>query len=313
MRPLRRWTSLGLIGLFAAAALTGLAATSARAVTPPADQYAQGYVGLCNKAGQNITSGSVYNKPFVWRAVGSQAAPAPFNSSSRRATLYAFQPRPDVDASQWTGTPMTAASHYTNAAVPMSEATHRDFALSDYLNDYPPEVNGIVELRMLYSSSDTGYSTGYAASFIQIHGTTWTLIKGGRVNCNAGTARSSEAGLLKYDRAGKQPPQLLSVVAAKAVGAPTSRAANLAARDAALHGTSPSPSGAANPSGGSSQSGGSSAGGGSDGGTSAAADSGSSSSGGPSPGLIAGIVIAVILAAGAGIWWQQARRSAGQR
>jgi hypothetical protein len=206
---------------------------------------------------------------------------------------------------------MTASTPYTNRSVPMAQATHRDFGLSDYLNEYPPEVNGFVELRLLYSSADTGFSTSYAASFIQVHGTTWTLVKGGKVNCSAGKAISPEAKLPSFDKAGKQPPQLLSVVAAKAIGAPTSRADNLAARDAALHPSSVQPSMPGTGSPGSDQSAGSSSGGGSS--TAADADAGSSgASGGASAGLIGGLAIAVLLVAGGWLWWRRAGRSSGQ-
>jgi hypothetical protein len=311
IRHLRRVASLGLPLLIAIGPSVGLAAVPASAVTSPADNYAQGYVGLCNKQGQNITSGSVYDKPFVWRAVGSVAAPTPFNSSSRKATLYAFQPRPGVDASEWSGTNLTAATHYTNPSVPMAQATHRDLGLSDYLNDYPPEVSGVVELRLFYSAADTGFSTSYAASFIQVHGTSWTLIKGGTVNCTAGRATSPETQLPKYDKAGQQPPQLLSVVAAKSVGAPTSRSANLAARDAALHDPGPTPSTSATPSVGSDHPSSSSTGAAG----SAAGPGGEAvvgGSGGSSAGLIAiGIAVAIVIVGGGLFWWKRGTRPSG--
>ncbi len=311
MSRLRRVASVGLPLLIAVGPMVGPAVVAARAVTAPADNYAQGYVGLCDKQGQNVTSGSVYDKPFIWRAVGSVAAPVPFNASSRKATLYAFQPRPGVDASEWSGTTMTAASPYSNPSVPMAQANHRDLGLSDYLNDYPAEVNGIVELRLLYSSADTGFSTSYAASFIQVHGTTWTLIKGGKVNCTAGRATSPEAKLPKYDKAGKQPPQLLSVVAAKSVGAPTSRAANLAARNAALHGPGTETSPSATSSTGSTPPSGSPIGAS----TSPATSGGEAAAGGSSgssAGLIAlAIAIAVVIAGGGLFWWKRGTGATG--
>lgn len=306
-------TSMRFAGHAFAAVLACLvvlvSAPLAHAAGVPSDQYAQGYVGLCNKQGQNITSGSVYDKPFVWRAVSSVAAPVPFNGSGRKAILYAYQPRPGVDASEWSGDEMTTTTHYTNRAVPMAQANRRDFALSDFLNEYPPEVNGIVELRIYYSSVDVGFSTNYAASFIQVHGTSWTLVKGGNVNCKAGKAFSSEAKIPRWNKAGLQPPQLLSPLAAKSVGAPLSRAANVAARSAAL--ASPAVDTSSSP-GASPQASASASDSGSSGGSSAAPSDSSNqaadvSSGGSNAGAVAAVSIAVLLAAGGGLlWWRRA-------
>ena len=90
---------------------------------PYTDPDAVGSIGLCNQAGQQITSGSVTTKPFAWRAVSTQPAPAPYNNAGRTATLLAYQPLQDLPAGDWSGAQMTSSSSYTNPANPMAAAT----------------------------------------------------------------------------------------------------------------------------------------------------------------------------------------------
>ncbi|HTR70005.1 MAG TPA: hypothetical protein VMH41_07225 [Mycobacteriales bacterium] len=310
-----RTSTLTAAALIAAGSLA-VAAVPARASAPvPSDPYAQGHVGFCNSHGQQITHGSVYDKPFVWRAVSTAAAPQPFNGKGRKATLYAFQPRPGIDAAQWSGDTLTAASVYTNASVPMAQATSRDLALSDFLNDYPAMAGHYIELRVLYSSVDTGYSTNYAASFIDVTGTTWHSVTNVRVNCTAGRAVSPESALPKWNKQGRGRPQLLSPVAAKSVGAPIGRAANIAARAAALGASTSTPSSQPS-SGASSQASGSGTTSPGPDTTSGAAsqDNASSSGGGSDAGAIAGVIVAVVLVGVGGAYlWRRRSAASGPR
>jgi hypothetical protein len=188
---------------------------------PYTDQYAHGLIGLCDKNGNNVTHGSIYDKPFVWKAVSNVPAPPSFRGSGQNATLYAYQPRQGVDAGEWSGEQLTATSAYSDPAVPIAQSTDRDEALSDDLNDFPPQWNRLVELRMFLGSLSNGTNTAsYPAADIRIDGTTWTLVQGATVSCKTGTAISMEAALPSSNPAGRAAPQPLSVVAAKAVGAP---------------------------------------------------------------------------------------------
>ena len=92
-----------------------------------------GYVGLCNQAGQQITTGSVSATPFVARAVSSQAAPAGYNGANGTATLMAFLPVQSLPAGDWSGEQITASSIYTNPQSPMAEGTAQDAPLQDFL------------------------------------------------------------------------------------------------------------------------------------------------------------------------------------
>ena len=144
--PLRSFVAA--TGLSVIAVLAGAPAAFAGSGVPYTDPAVVGSIGLCNKAGQQITHGSITTTPFVWRAVSSQAAQAPYNAAGRTATFYAFQPRQDVAPGQWSGEALTASSRYTNSAHPMAAATGRDDSLKDFISDFPPSWDGLIELRI---------------------------------------------------------------------------------------------------------------------------------------------------------------------
>jgi len=191
---------------------------------PYADSSARGAVGLCDKNGNNITHGSVYDKPFVWRAVAAQPAPESVRGSGRNATLYAYQPRKGVDPAEWSGEQLTSNAAYSDPNVPIAQATDRDIALSDYLNDYPPQWDRLIELRIFYGSTTGEESATYPVADIRVTGTKWTLVSGAKVDCKTGTAISMEDALQSSNPAGRAPAQPLSILAAKAVGAPIPKA-----------------------------------------------------------------------------------------
>jgi hypothetical protein len=171
-----------------------LGAGSARAESVPyKDDAAAGVIGLCNAAGQSITSGNIHDKPFVWRAVASKPPAEPYGSGGTRATLLAYQPRPNAAADQWSGDTLTATSTYTNPRYPMAQATSLDFTLEDFLKEYKPLVNGMIQLRMFVGALGVGTLTdSYPATDIKITGDTWHVVRGGDVPCTQGSATSPE-------------------------------------------------------------------------------------------------------------------------
>jgi hypothetical protein len=242
-RLARSGARLAAAAISVAFVITAPAAASASSGLPYTDQYSHGYVGLCDKNGDNVTHGSVYDKPFVWRAVSSVPAPTNFAGNGRKATLWAAQPRKGIDAGHWSGQALTASSYYTNVSVPIAQATERDYALSDFLNAYPPQWDRLLELRVYFSAPDAGGDQAtYAAADIRVTGTTWSLVSGGKVDCTAGDATSPEAALPSSVSAGLQGPEPLSAVAAKAVGAPLPAGADVASpatTDAIAQGSGP--------------------------------------------------------------------------
>jgi hypothetical protein len=164
--------------LASAAAITPAAAAGS---VPFTDPSAHGSIGLCTAAGKPLTSGSIYSRPFAPIAVSTTAAAAAYSG-------------PGVAPSDWTGNEMSADSSYSNAAVPMVQSTEIDSTLADFMADYPPNWDGLLQLRMFAGHIGEGYNTDtYAASVLKVSGSTWTLLNPPAVSCSAGKAVSSES------------------------------------------------------------------------------------------------------------------------
>ena len=184
--------SMAVLGV--AGAASGAGATDQ---LPYADGAVTGSIGLCDVQGHNVTSGKITDKPFVWLAVGTTAAPPSYAAPGRTAFLTAFQPRQGVAPGDWSGTLLTAASRYTNPEHPMSQATPISSTLTDFLGRYPPQWNGLVQLRLLLGGSNRSPRTDtYDATDLRVTGDTWRVVRGGTGPCRAGAAVNT-AVLLK--------------------------------------------------------------------------------------------------------------------
>jgi hypothetical protein len=172
-------------------------AAGASTSAPYTDPNAVGYIGLCDQAGQQITSGNINTTPFAWRAVSSEPAQAPYNNAYRTAILLAYQPQEGLAPGEWSGDELTASSRYTNPANPMVAATDGDDSLEDFIGDFQPKWDGFIELRIYLGTENAQtYSLHYPALNIQVTGDTWTAVGGGTVNCASGTAESLESIVL---------------------------------------------------------------------------------------------------------------------
>jgi len=196
MKSRRRVTLAVLSFLFAVVAGSTLPLTSiagAQGAVPYQDPNAVGFIGLCDKAGNPIDHGSVNDQPFVWSAQASSPAPSDYAGDGRTATLFAYQPRPNREPGEWSGSMLNASSRYTNPAHPMSQSTDRDLPLTQFLSTFPPQLDGLVQLRIFVSApGKPPYTEKYAATDIRISGDSWSVVRGGTVPCNAGSATSIE-------------------------------------------------------------------------------------------------------------------------
>lgn len=177
------FSMVALVAFVAAVAVVSFRVFPAQAagVTAPyEDKQATGFLTLYDKNGTAIKSGSVTDKPFVWKAAGSQAAAAPYDKTGHKATLMAYQPREGVQPSDWSGDTLTASTAYADVKHPAAQATADDFTLKDFLDEFPPKWDGMVELRLYLSAPGVqAQSTGYASTDIKVTGTTWVVIGGG--------------------------------------------------------------------------------------------------------------------------------------
>lgn len=183
-----------LPGVLVALMASGLMSAGTAAAAPGApyvDPSSVGSIGLCDQHDQQLTHGAVDTRPFIWKAVGETAAPAPYNGVGATATLYAYQPRQGVDPSDWSGAQLNIASKFSNPAHPSTAMTGLDHALSVFVAGYPPQWNGFVQLRIyLNAPNQPTFSSTYDSANIKVDGNTWSLVGGTTVPCAAGSADS---------------------------------------------------------------------------------------------------------------------------
>ena len=195
-----KWWSKPVRALSAAALVTSilvsLQGTASAYAVPFKDPNASGALGFCDQNRHPVTSGSIYDKPFVWTAVSS--VPAPREYKRGKALLIAFQPRNEMDPAYWSGKQLTANSTFTNAKHPMAQATYADDPLLFFTQVYPPKWDGLIQLRMYLSAPNTPVHTiPYPSAVIRITGTHWNLVSGGPAPaCTSGSAESIEVRTL---------------------------------------------------------------------------------------------------------------------
>ena len=195
----RTVVSSAALGLVVLGPVLGLSQASATtAAVPYTDIRAQGTIGLCDSHGNPLTSGNVADLPFTTTAISSQAPAAKYVKDGK-ATLYAYQPRKDVDPGEWSGQQLSGASVYSNPAHPMAAVTTGDKLLSDFLFAFPAKWDGLVQLRMYLSATNQPqYVLHYPTVNLKVTGSIWTVVGPvSSVSCSVGKAVSVETLLLK--------------------------------------------------------------------------------------------------------------------
>jgi hypothetical protein len=172
------------------------AATAAAAVPDPPyrDSGVAGSITLCDASGRAIDHGRVDERPFARLAIGSAAAPAPYDKEGRTATLFAYQPRKGLEPREWSGAQLTTSTQYAEVAHPAAKASDGDDSLGDFLDTYPLRWDGFVQLRLYLSAPDEPAYTGrYAAADIHVDldAGTWDVDHAANDVCAAGAGASS--------------------------------------------------------------------------------------------------------------------------
>jgi hypothetical protein len=188
------------IGLAASVLVTAtvLAQPAQADPLPFSDPHAQGQIGLCDSSGHPIQNGSTISHPYVVAAGSTEAAPAGYQASKGgKATLYAFQPRQDVDPGQWSGFQLTGSSAYADGKHPLVSGTNLDPSLKDFVTAFPARWDGLVQLRIYYTAPNTvAFKRSYPAAVLRVQGNQWTLVQGAQLNCDLAKVVSSEKLLL---------------------------------------------------------------------------------------------------------------------
>ena len=199
-----------LLALFLVPAISFSVASSAEADSAPfKDPNAVGLIGFCDKNGSPVTSGHIRDVPFVTKYVSSTPAPKEYVGKFQKAAIYAFSPLPYTNPGDWVGYQMTASSGYTNLKAPMALATLADPPLEWHVTSFPPQMDGLVQLRMILSNVNTPPRTNqYSQAIIRVKGDSWTLVTGvtDKALCQAGLAKSAEQVMLPPTKLPSAPP-----------------------------------------------------------------------------------------------------------
>ena len=195
MRVAARLARLGIaLAVVGSTAVVG--ASTARgdgSALPFNDPQAVGYIGFCDLAGNNVTSGSINTTPFVWKAVSSVQPPKAFQGVGENADLNIYQVRQDVDPGDWTGENLVPATDYAHPKQPAAAATYKDYPLTQVTLGLPPMWNGMYALRMQFGKTGYGiYSATYPQTVIQVSGQRWHVVSGGLVDCATAKAVPQE-------------------------------------------------------------------------------------------------------------------------
>lgn len=169
----------GAVGILSA---TGSAAF---AQVPYTDPDAKGDLTLCDATYKLLQEGRTVDRPFVWRAVGSQRAAPPNDGEGRLGTLFAFQPVEGVSPGEWVGEQISGATRYMNPDRPMSQFTEIDYAIEIFIDRFPLRWDGYLQLRLLFSSPGQSAAADYAAMDLQVKDGRWRVLRGGSTSCGA--------------------------------------------------------------------------------------------------------------------------------
>jgi hypothetical protein len=185
--------AIAVTGLVAVAACVGAPAYGSSGGVPFTDPAADGYIGICDLAGHNVTSGTVDSAPFVWKAVSSVTPPKAYRGKGQNTGLFIYQVRQGVEPGDWSGDELSSDSIYSRAAEPTAALTYKDESLKVFMTEYPPMWDGLYALRMQFGKSGYGvYGATYPMTVIQVTGSTWRVVSGGLVNCSRATGVSQE-------------------------------------------------------------------------------------------------------------------------
>ena len=186
--------SVGIIATFIAGGMLVPSVANADQ-SPFKDPNAIGLIGFCDSKDNPVTSGNIRDVPFVVKYASNTPAPKDYLGPLQKATIYAFSPLPNSNPGDWVGFQMTASSGYSNEKAPMVKGTYADAPLEWHTTSFPPQLDGLVQVRMILSNVNTPPRTNkYSQAIVRVKGDTWTLVTGltDKSLCEAGLVKSAE-------------------------------------------------------------------------------------------------------------------------
>lgn len=153
---------------------------------PYDDARSAGHLALCSKDGKAVTEGSVGTRPFVAAVVGETGVPSGVDPAGAVATLFAYQPRVGVAASEFSGSAITAASPLADPAHPAVAVTSDAWSIRDFVTAFPASYDGYVQLRLYLGTPQAGTLTDqpYDTADLRVDGDRWRLVDGGKASCD---------------------------------------------------------------------------------------------------------------------------------
>lgn len=168
-------TAAGLATVLAASGAVAALPIAAQAGTAPpwetGNANAVGTITFYDASGNQVTSGSVSDKPIAAFAVGS-AFP---RAGDAKAALFGEQPAPNTDPALFSGDQLSSYTSYPvasgpsavmNATGPVVTGASGDLSLGDFVDEYPNSGPGGPGCRYETSSNPaTCTNTGYEDSY----------------------------------------------------------------------------------------------------------------------------------------------------
>ena len=158
---------------------------------PYDDPQAAGLLTLCSEDGTAVTEGKVSDRPFADVVLGKTGLPADVDPAGAVATLFAYQPREGIAASEFSGTPLTAAGAFADSSRPAVRVSEDGWSLADFTTAFPATDDGYVQLRLYLGTPVAGTlsENPYDTADLRVDGDRWELVKGGTASCaDAGSA-----------------------------------------------------------------------------------------------------------------------------
>jgi hypothetical protein len=185
-----------LLAAVAGVALLTSAPPAAAEQVPYTDERSTGALTLCDSTGHELRAGALTARPLAARVVGGTAAPTTYAGGRATATLYGYQPRQGLDPAQWSGELLTGASRFADPHHPAVAVLPEDTTLGQYVADFPPSWDGLVQLRVYLGAPGAPLlSQRYDSADLRVTGGSWALVRGGGGSC-AGARAVAVATLL---------------------------------------------------------------------------------------------------------------------
>lgn len=152
---------------------------------PYDDPQSSGLLTLCDTSGHQVTGGKITDKPFAPIVLGQ----TPLDKRVAAdvvpiATLYGYQPRPGVEALEFSGTAIGGPVPFTRHDKPATQVVKEAYSIANFTEIYPAKLDGYVQLRLITSAPGFGaFTTAYDTADLKVDGDNWKLVRGGNASC----------------------------------------------------------------------------------------------------------------------------------